>query len=406
MVLNTGQNLLDRKQFELDFPAINQVVYLNSAGQGPKPRDTIEKVAEYYKKTLLMGACVRPLLEEISIEVEKTRLKAADFFGADVKEIAFIRCVAEGVNTLLDGLELQTGDEIVTSYEENPAVLIPLHTFAAEKGLLIKKILCPNDKNKIIENLERAITERTRLVIVSHVSHTRGLKMPVKEMADVCHSRKVWLALDGAQAAGQVSVKMSELGCDCYLAAGYKWLLGLHGTTVAVMRRPLLESMKIRYNGVGSQSKFDFCTDEIRWKEDASRIEYGSRQWPLYIGLGESLNYLKKIGINYIEEHVKELRKQLKQDMRDLGFVCESPEEDQLSSGIVTFSKNGVDVERLTRWLFDNRRILVQYRNFASYAECPKGLRISLAFFTSKEELGQLKGGIADFLREGDTKIG
>ncbi len=390
----------ERRKLEQELPAIKRTVYLNSAGQGPKPRRTIETVSRYYEKTLLDGACVKPLLNEINSCIETVREKAAAFLGVGSDEIAFIRCVAEGVNILLDGLDLKAGDEIITSYEENPAVLIPLHTFAEEKSVLIKKIELTENKDEMIDNLKNAITDQTRLVILSHVTHTRGLRIPAKEIGELCRSRGIWLALDGAQAAGQVPADCYQMKCDCYLAAGYKWLLGLHGTTIGYFSRSLWDKLKIRYNGVGSQRTFSFTSDEIAWKEGPPRLEYGSRCWPLYIGLGESLEYLYDLGIKNIEKQAAKLKPELKEKMAELGFTCESPWTEELSSGILTFSKKDVNMEELTRWLYNRRNVLVQYRNFARYRVSPQGLRISLGFFNVSEDVRRLTDGIYDYLKE------
>lgn len=386
------------RNLEEDFPALTQSVYLNSAGQGPKPRCVIDRVTYYYEKTLLYGACVPPLLKEINGKVDEVRQKAAQFMGAAVEETAFIRCVAEGVNILLDSLELKEGDEIITSYEENPALLIPLITFAESRKAVIKKIDLPNRKDAILENLKEAVTDRTRLVIMSHVTHTRGLRLPAAELAAVCHENGIWFALDGAQAAGQIAVDVTRMGCDCYFAAGYKWLLGLHGTTVAILSKSLLEKLKLNYNGVGSQMSFCFETDAVEWKTDASRLEYGSRHWPLYVGLGEALDYLSGVGAAGIEAHVSELRLILKAGMSQLGFTCESPDSDELSSGIVTFTKADVDTEKLTAWLFEKKNILIQFRSFARYSVSSKGIRVSLAFYNTAADVEKLLAGIAAYL--------
>ena len=323
------------RDFKEDIPALSQTVYLNSAGQGPKPRCVIDRTVYYYEKTLYDGACIPPLLNEIKEQTESVRQKAARFIGGSINEIAFIRCVAEGVNILLDGIGLEEGDEVITSYEENPALLIPLHNFALLRGIVIKKIELPNNKEAILENLENTFTDRTRLVIMSHVTHTRGLRLPADEIAALCREKCVWFALDGAQAAGQINVEAARMGCDCYLAAGYKWLLGLHGTTIVFLSKSLLEKLQLKYGGVGSQKSFCFETDTFEWKSEANRLEYGSRHWPVYLGLGEAFDYLTEIGIDKIEAHVSELRLILKAGMSELGFTCESPDSEELSSGIV-----------------------------------------------------------------------
>lgn len=395
-----------RGRWERDLPSITQTVYLNSAGQGPKPRCAAEEMAYWYGKTFLYGACVKPLLGEINRQVEETRRIAAGFFRAEPDEVAWLRCIAEGVNTLLDGMEWKLGDEIITSTEENPALLIPLQQLAKRTGVVIRKIELPGQKSEILDHLEHVLSWRTRLVIMSHVTHTRGLRIPVREMANLCHQYGAYLALDGAQAAGQVPADLSELGCDCYLAAGYKWLLGFHGTAIAVIRRPLAEKLDQRYGGVGSQKWFDFETDRFEWKEEVSRLEYGSRHWPLYLALGKSLEYLSGIGIGEIEDHVWELRGKLISEMEGLGFFCESPRKRELSSGIVTFSKAGLPVEKLTAWLYQERNILVQFRNFSRYTVSPQGLRVSLAFFNTEEEVGKLVEGIKEFISQEAKRSG
>ncbi|MDD4570123.1 MAG: aminotransferase class V-fold PLP-dependent enzyme, partial [Tepidanaerobacteraceae bacterium] len=349
------------------------------------------------------GGATKPVLAETSLQAELARKKIAKFMNADLEEIAFIRSVAEGVNMITHGLALEAGDEVITTNQENIAIILALSNLEKIKGIKVKRIeLHNNDTEAILDNLEKTITSRTKLLVLSHVTYTKGLRLPAKEICEVAHKNNIAVMFDGAQSAGQFPIDLKEMDCDFYAAAGYKWLLGFHGTSILYIKKQWLDQVNPMFIGDGSQSKFDFTTCEYELYNQARKFEFGSRHLPLYAALGASIEFIEAFGISNIENRIFSLATRRKNGLSEIREITiESPlDNKEISSGITTFTSKTLDAEEFVEWLWQEKNILAKWIYLSDVGSNIKGVRVSVDFFNSEGEVDYLLNVTKSYLKK------
>ena len=269
--------------------------YMNTAGLGPSTRPVISALNEAWERLELR--CETGHGERAGI-----RTKAAAFLGCDEDELAFTRSATEGMNLVARGLELRTGDEVLMTTHEHPGGAMPW--FGLQEGIELGiRTMEPGDGgNDTLGKLEAALTPRTRVVMVSHITCTTGLVLPVREIADLCRDRGIMTVIDGAQAPGQIPVDLHALGCDFYVASGHKWLLGPKGTGFLFVRDEWLDRWRSSYVGAYSDTGFDLASGGFERLRPASASEYGTRSTPLLIGFGAGFDFLTTLGMEAVAE--------------------------------------------------------------------------------------------------------
>ena len=157
---------------------------------------------------------------------------AAAIFGADADEIALTHSATEGLGTALMGMTWSPGDEIVTTFEEHPGLLLPLALLARRFGVVTRYADIGDGASGVVEALASRITSRTRVIAVSHVLWSTGAVLPLREISELARQHELMVVVDGAQSAGQVPVDLHAMGIDAYAMAGQKWLCGPGGDRV------------------------------------------------------------------------------------------------------------------------------------------------------------------------------
>ncbi len=391
--------LMERGHLETVLPALKNCVYLNTGGIGPMPMPVFNRINESYQLILDRGEVTPSVLEELRFRSEKTREKLSSLLGIQPSELSFIRSVAEGINMIVHSLRWKAGDEVITTDQENPAGLLPLYNLAIREAVRVKQVALENNAHAIIERVDNAINARTKLLVLSHVTHNTGLRLPVETLCEKAHQRGVPVLIDGAQAIGQFPVNLKKMTCDFYAIAGYKWLLGPDGTCALYIRGDWLDRLSPCFAGVGSQKAFDLHSGHFEFNDSAKRFEFGARHWPLYIALGESVALITDFGLDRIQDKSRKLASRLYGLLQQLPTVrVISPDREALRSGIVTWASDAVDAKHLTAWLWNENRILVQWRHLSGTWKGKKGVRISVAFFTSEDDIKKLIEAIQAFL--------
>jgi selenocysteine lyase/cysteine desulfurase len=184
------------------------------------------------------------LLKRREATVESVRTRLAERLGAEAEEVAITRNASESMATLLLGLDLRAGDEVVTTDHEHPRMLATLRQRVERDGIVLRTVTLPMplaDPGDVVDGVRRALTARTRAVFVSHVLFTTGQVLPVRAIADLTHARGVPLVVDGAHALGQIRFRVDALGCDFYGATLHKWTMGPHGGVLFARRERIRE---------------------------------------------------------------------------------------------------------------------------------------------------------------------
>jgi selenocysteine lyase/cysteine desulfurase len=294
--LNTDKDWLKvRDLFDLDGRC-----FLNNASIGPSSKLVHNKTIETMKK----------LNREIATghkKIAEVRSKISDFLNVDNSEIAITRNTTEGMNIIANSLSFQKGDEVIITSDEHIGGAAPWLALKERLGIIIKVVQIGRNNSDRLKSLKEAISSKTKVISVSHILCTTGEILPIKEIIKICEEKRIISCIDGAQALGMIPIDLSEINPDFYTTCGHKWLFGPEGTGILFINKRILPSCRSHYVGAYSDSQFNLRTETFELKESASRMDYGTRNTPLILGLGEAIDLANNIGIKMISKRGKAL---------------------------------------------------------------------------------------------------
>jgi cysteine desulfurase / selenocysteine lyase len=305
----------DVERVRKDFPILAQrvhgkpLVYLDNAATTQKPLAVIEsEVALYERSYANIHRGVHHLSIEASEAYEKAREKARAFINAgNEREIVFVRGTTEGINLVAQTFGragVAAGDEVLISALEHHSNIVPWQMLCEEKGARL--IVAPiNDRGEIrMDELEKRLSERTKLVAVSHVSNALGTVNPVKTIVALARARGVPVLVDGAQAAPRLRVDVRDLDCDFYTFSGHK-MYGPTGVGILYGKEALLEAMP-PWQGGGDMIR-SVTFEKTTYNILPYKFEAGTPNIAGAIGLGAAIDYIGALGIDAIEAHENDL---------------------------------------------------------------------------------------------------
>ena len=297
------------------------------------------------------------------------------------------RNTTEGLNIVLSGLDWQAGDEIITCNLEHSSVLYTGLATAKRHDLRVRVVdLDPRDSREtIIGKFEAAFTPRTRMVFVSHVEYSTGIRMPAPELTRLAHDRGAYIMLDGAQTGGHLHLDVAAEGFDFYSIPGQKWALGYEGVGALYIRRDLLERVHPAHSG-GHAIVQPVDYDNVQLNAaDMEKFHGGSSSVPLQAAFVEAVSFIEEVGISEIEARNRQLAGRFKEQLSHIpGVHIYSPMEPGLSSGLVSFALAGWEPPAAVARLWDDHRIVVRQVGY------PPGIRASFHFFNTEDEVDQL----------------
>lgn len=306
---------MNAKEIKKLFPILDQqvngnpLVYLDSAATSQKPIQVIEKLDDYYRRyNSNVHRGVHTLGTLATDEYEGAREKVRAFLNAqDTAEIVFTRGTTTAINLVAQSYgndHVGEGDEIVITPMEHHSNIIPWQQLAKRKGAVLKYIPLQEDGTIALADVEKTITERTKIVSVVYVSNVLGTVNPIAEMAKVAHKHGAVMVVDGAQAAPHVHVDVQQLDCDFFAFSAHK-MCGPTGIGALYGKKELLEAMEpIEFGG----EMIDFVgLQDSTWKELPWKFEGGTPIIAGAIGFGAAIDFVTDLGFNEIEQHEKEL---------------------------------------------------------------------------------------------------
>jgi selenocysteine lyase/cysteine desulfurase len=322
----------DPASFRSQFPVFERLSYLNAGTEGPIPRQVAEVTHARIDLEVGGGRCGHAYFEELMNMAARLREGYAGVLGCEAPDVALMGSTTDGVNTVLAGLDLHPGDEIVTSDEEHPGLLAPLGRARRRHGVSVRVVP--------FTEVPDAVTPATRLVACSHVSWVSGR---VADVPALCAGGAPVL-LDAAQALGAVPVDVRALGCDFYAASGQKWLCGPEGSGCLYVREDRLDDLLTPWPGYGSVADPQRAL-EFEPAEGAKRLDHGfppalRSAWAL-----ASLEVLDAAGWSWVHERGAALAARLAERLAELGVEV----SDRGRSTLVSWNSEdaAADVERL-----------------------------------------------------------
>jgi L-cysteine/cystine lyase len=362
-------------------PALAAGIYLNTGSVGPLPAETAAAMAELVDYELRIGRSHPDYWEGFLERMGEARASVAAIVGADVGEIALVHSTSQAMNAAVWSVDLEPGDRIVTTQAEHPGGLGPVHVAAARSGaeLVIADVGLGGDDQATLAAFDAAITERTRIVALSHVLFTSGARLPVAEIAALAHAHGARVIVDGAQAVGAIPVSVADLGVDFYALPGQKWLLGPEGTG-ALWCDPAIVAESHPTNASWFTFERLSPTEAVPWR-DARRFDDSGHYRPGVTGLARSCGWLSMyVGLPWIHERGQAMARSSADRLAGIAGVELLTPRDQMAT-LITF--------RIAGWTPDEALAELGGRIFAIARTIPDldALRLSVGFFTTTEEI-------------------
>jgi len=314
--------LVDRTEYQFE-PGLN---YLNTAALGPTPRSVLDKVLQAWNELELNPVRMAYGNGAAHVATDRARDQLAALLNCTADELLLTRSATEAMNTVALGIDLNRGDHVLTTDVEHEGGLNGWEYLKRRRGIEIDRVsIAPGDfdTKAIVSRFEKAITDKTRVINVSHVVSSTGLRMPIVEIADLAKSRGILSVVDGAQAVGGIDVDVRKLGCDAYVGTGHKWLMGPKGTGFVYINKDkssLIQPVQ---------------------REDGVRFVVGSTgvgSLPLVVGLGAACEAMTKRGMASVEKRVIELRDRAYAGLTKISRIqVVSPPPGPLATALVAF---------------------------------------------------------------------
>jgi cysteine desulfurase/selenocysteine lyase len=394
---------LDVRAIRADFPILDRqvhgkkLVFLDSAASSQKPRQVIDAMDEYYRRSHAnVHRGVHVLSEEATDLYEAARKKVARFIGAkSSREVIWTRNATEAINLVAYSwgrVNLHEGDEIIATEMEHHANIVPWQLLAKEKGATLRYIPVTDNGTLRLEQLDQFLTPRARLVAITQMSNVLGTINPVKDIAERAHAVGALCLVDGAQSVPHMPVNVQDLGCDFMAFSGHK-MCGPTGIGVLWGRRVLLESMPPFLSGGDMIRRVTF--EGAEWNDLPNKFEAGTPAIAEAIGLGVAVDYLTGLGMEAVRAHEKEtVAYALERLVEVPGLRLYGPADPELRGGLATFTLDGIHPHDLAT-ILDAEGIAVRAGHHCAMPlhlklGLPATTRASFYIYTLPEEIDAL----------------
>jgi isopenicillin-N epimerase len=367
------------------FPLEEGLLYFNAANVCPASRAVLDRYAQFERDFQSDPAFQNR--EKYGPIRTAARAKVAKLLNVAPAEIAFTRNTSESNCTIVNGLDLKSGDEILAADHNHQSNLISWQIRAKRQGLVVKALETPApapSRDALISMFEKSITPKTRVIALTHVTNVTGLRFPAKEIAEIGRRRGVWVHLDGAQSFGAMDVDLKEIGCDSYSASTHKWLMGPLEAGILYVRAE-------RMGEVWPQIVTAGWSDRVT---DARRLEvYGQQDDPRIAGLDAALDFTNLIGIKNIEARVRTLATYFKEQAKEIrGVTLKTNLEADLSHGVIKLSTGEANVKKHYDTLWERNRLAIA----STATGAQHGLRFSAHVYNTREDVDRAIKALKD----------
>jgi cysteine desulfurase/selenocysteine lyase len=307
--------VLDVARVRADFPILRRevhgkpLVYLDNAATAQKPRQVLDALTAYYTGQNANVHRGVHLLSQVATDAyEAARETVRSFFNASsVQEIVFTRNSTEGINLVAHAFgaaRVEEGDEVLITAMEHHSNIVPWQLVCQERGATLRVAPIDDSGELILDELERLLTDRTRILAITHMSNALGTVNPIAAIVKLAHAREIPVLVDGSQAAYHLPVDVRALGVDFYAATGHK-LYGPTGIGVLYGKASLLESLPPFLGGGDMIRSVTF--EQSTWNDLPHKFEAGTPNIAGAIGLAAALDYIRSVGLTAIAQHEQEL---------------------------------------------------------------------------------------------------
>lgn len=397
----------DLKDIKNIFPILNQLVngkplvYLDNAATTQKPISVIEAEEKYYKTiNSNVHRGIHTLSQLATVEMEESRKSVQQFLNAKKDyEIIFTKGTTDSINLVATGIEplLNEGDEIIISNLEHHSNIVPWQLLAERKNLKIKVIPVDDNGDLMMDEYDRLLSEKTKIVAVNHISNALGVVNPIEEIISKAHKIGSYVLIDGAQAVSHRKVDVQNLDADFYVFSSHK-LYGPTGVGILYGKENILESMK-PYQGGGEMIK-EVTFEKTTYADLPFKFEAGTPNISGNIVLKNAIDFVQTIGFKNISKHEDEIMKYAKNKLSQLDNIIIYAQNAKHTSGALSFN---LDIENIhssdVGFILDKQGIAVRTGHHCAQPIMQrlgiKGtVRASFAIYTTKEDIDQLIEGM------------
>ena len=384
-----------------------ELIYLDSAATSLTPKSVVEKITSYhtdYDANIARGAYKTSA--KATEEHEKSRMMMAQFLCANLDEIVFTSGATASLNMIAHGLAhlICPGDEIITTKAEHHANFVPWQILAKQAGAHFITTRLENDGQIDVNSLLELITEKTKIISLAHISNVLGTVNPIKKIIkDIRKKRSdIVIVIDAAQSAAHTPINVTDIDCD-FLALSLHKLHGATGVGVLYGKKEKLEKlMPIFTGGEMIEEVTSTCTT---FTELPHRLEAGTPHIAGIISVQESLNFIKKIGFETIQQHESEL---VRYCMTQLGknfgnhITILGPEDPDKRSNVISFTFKNYHPHDIASILDDKKNIAIRAGQHCAMPLHLEGLkvrataRVSLSIYNTKNDIDQLITGLKE----------
>ncbi|MBV9165769.1 MAG: aminotransferase class V-fold PLP-dependent enzyme [Solirubrobacterales bacterium] len=364
----------------LQFPALEEMCYLNTASIGLMPLSAQLASERFARQLGLYGTTWFDEPTEVGA-LDAARRTAAALLKAPVEQVAITTSMTEAMSQIAWSLRPPTGTNVVSVDFEFPSVPYPWMRVARETGAKVRLVPASEHPGELsLEAVAEVVDEATEVISLSHVQYSTGYRFELGALADLAARHGAWFVVDATQSMGAVSLDLSDGQIDAMLCAGYKWLCGPFGAAICYIGRRLLERLDPPFVGWKSaQEPYTMDASRLRLaRSPVERLEYSTMAYGAGVALASSIDYVRSVGVEKIQEHNLRLGAVLHDGLVELGAEVLSTREDGHRTGIVTARFPGLDGEEVAGWL--NQSGIIVSPRFGS-------TRLSVHFYNTDEDV-------------------
>jgi isopenicillin-N epimerase len=356
------------------FTVTRGIINLNNGGVSPSPRIVTEALVHYIWEQ--EDATAYTMWQILEPQSETIRTGLAELFGCDREEIAITRNASESLEILLMGMDFKPGDEILTTTQDYPRMLTTLRQREKREGLKLKLIqipIPPRNLNEITAAFEKGITDRTRLILISHQINITGQITPVKAVCEMARAKGIESIVDGAHSFAQFDFKQKDIGCDYFGTSLHKWLYAPKGTGMLYVKRDKIEKL------------WPLMAAEAKQATDIRKFEeIGTHSAAPKLAIGEALLFHHGIGGKRKEARLRYLSRYWMNRLKDVPRIRFNTSFDPIQScAIANVQIEGTNPEAVVKYLFDKHHIFTTPIMHAEF----QGIRITPNVYTTLSEL-------------------
>ncbi|HEX8476161.1 MAG TPA: aminotransferase class V-fold PLP-dependent enzyme [Pyrinomonadaceae bacterium] len=375
-------------EIQQSFSVTRGIINLNNGGVSPSPRLVTEALVRYTWQQ--EDATAYTMWQILEPQSETIRTGLAEMFGCDREEIAITRNASDSLETLLLGMDLKRGDEILTTTQDYPRMLTALRQRELREGVVLKLVkipLAPKSPDEIAAAFERGVTRRTRVILISHMINLTGQITPVRAVCEMARARGIETVVDGAHSFAQFDFKRDDLACDYFGTSLHKWLYAPKGTGMLYVRRERIERIWPLFAAEKTQAK------DIRKFE-----ETGTRSAAPRLAIGEALLYHNGIGAERKEARLRYLARHWMNQLKDIpGISFNTSFDERQSCALANFHIQGTEPVAVCDYLMKTHKIFTTPIVHDEF----RGVRITPNLYTTLKELDRFSNAVETIARKG-----